>query len=172
MSVLAEIAFPPLHIHGGGPDHPRLHRASSHTHCGRCRFTLGGGCAPCVFVVGRSQPLLDTCDGGEELSNHIVCSKQSRLSIKCGTVWLSESFQFDRSQEQHRKPQLRNIVKMKVFIAISLMLVGTALAQEAAGFHECFEKDSISCVQTTVRQWITVHSLCDKRIRTVTHENQ
>lgn len=43
---------------------------------------------------------------------------------------------------------------MKVFIAISLILVGAAVAQDAAqpsGFYECFEKDSISCVQSTVR---------------------
>lgn len=44
---------------------------------------------------------------------------------------------------------------MKVFVAISLLFVGAVLAQEAAvpsaGFNECFEKDSISCIQSTVR---------------------
>lgn len=64
---------------------------------------------------------------------------------------------------------------MKVFIAISLILVGAAAAQQVAqpGFYECFEKDSISCVQSTVRnglQCINNSEPHNTRIRTVIQE--
>lgn len=68
---------------------------------------LGGGSACRVYLLLPSTLL--TCDRGGELSNQIVCSKHSLPSIKCGTVWLSESFQFERSWEQQHKKQLRNI---------------------------------------------------------------
>lgn len=50
---------------------------------------------------------------------------------------------------------------MKVFI-VSCLLLSVAYAQQAApaeksAFAECFEKDSISCVQLAVRNHITYY---------------
>lgn len=41
----------------------------------------------------------------EELSNPTCVLKTTAPTIKLGTVWLSESFEFDRSQEQQQQQQ-------------------------------------------------------------------
>lgn len=55
--------------------------------------------------------------------------------------------------------KINKSLKMK-FLIVSCLLLGAAFAaEEPSAFQDCFEKDSIACVQVTVRKKNTYYKL-------------
>lgn len=93
-----EIAFPP----------PNTHNVIRRTIIGQprcCFLRRRGGCVQRQLLLYRSFHTRRPCDRSGELSNPTCVLSTTAPTIKRGTVWLSESFEFDRSQEQQQQKQ-------------------------------------------------------------------